>query len=319
MTNKHKKTKNLKKSKLSNWVLDQKLIALSSLSDLLKQPITFFITCSVIALALVFPVLLSLINGSIDKVVKQLNPSDEISIYINKASTDRAIVAFENQLSNNSKILDSRFISPEEGILDLEEWAGIGQVLNLLDENPLPPVIVISPLADLELKELEALVRELQKNPIVEYAKLDFEWIARVQKYSAFFQKLVNILWFLLSLGVVLIMGHSIKMVIESRRQEIIIVKMVGGTNKFVSRPFLYLGFWVGLFSGFLAWIVIQISLILLAESTQRLINLYDVNFKVITGLGLQENLLLFFVSAFLGYLGALLAVKRNISKIEPQ
>ena len=314
-----KKKPKLKRSKLATWFSEQKITAKESFSELLRQPMTLVATCSVIALSLVLPVILTVVNNSVSKIAEQLDPSDEISLYLNEASTERAKKVFEKKLEQNNKVLGFWRVSPQEGIIALEQWAGIGEVLEFLDENPLPTVIVVRPLPDMGVNGLEALVQELEKSPLVDHARLDFEWVGRVQEMSIFFKHLVTTLWLFLSLGVVLITGNSIRMIIESRRQEIIIVKMVGGTNSFVSRPFLYTGFWVGLLAGFLAWILIQISFIILSDATQNVVSLYDSNFQVMENLGLKGNLYLFAGSSFLGYLGALLAVKRNIAKIEPQ
>jgi len=147
--------------------------------------------------------------------------------------------------------------------------------------------------------------------------QLDLIWVKRLFQFMELGQRLVWALAALLGLAVLLIIGNTIRLAIENRRDEIRVVKLVGGTDAFVRRPFLYTGIWFGLGGGIIAWILLNIGLFWLSGPVEQLINLYGSEFSL-KGLSFSDSLLLILDGVILGWLGAWLAVARHLSSIEP-
>jgi cell division transport system permease protein len=152
----------------------------------------------------------------------------------------------------------------------------------------------------------------------VAQAVLDMAWLQRLNSLMKLSRRLVMAVSGLLLLGVVLILGNTIRLAIESRREEIVIVKLVGGSNAFVRRPFLYTGLWYGVGGGVVAAILVALGLWFLQQPVGDLARLYQSSFEL-NGLGLMEALNLVIIGGILGLTGAWLAVARHLVAIEPR
>jgi cell division transport system permease protein len=164
---------------------------------------------------------------------------------------------------------------------------------------------------------LPLLQAQLQALPEVDEAQLDLEWVQRLDALLALARRGSYVLGGLLALAVLLVVGNTVRMTIESRRDEIIVSKLVGATDAWVRRPFLYSGFWYGLIGGLLAWLLVQLALLMVTEPAQALADLYLSRFEV-SGLGWSGTLVLLATAALLGLTGAWLAVTRHLNEIEP-
>ena len=153
--------------------------------------------------------------------------------------------------------------------------------------------------------------------PGVAQAQFDLEWVRRLDAILRLAQRGVLILALLLGIAVLLVVGNTIRLAILSRRAEIEVIKLIGGTDAFIRRPFLYAGLFQGLFGGLLAWILVAASLALLAGPVRDLAGLYGSGFEL-AGLGLRAGAILLLGGAFLGWTGSRLAVGRHLRAIEP-
>ncbi len=133
----------------------------------------------------------------------------------------------------------------------------------------------------------------------------------------AIIERGVLILSGLLALAVLLVVGNTIRLAIQNRRDEIIITKLIGATDSFIRRPFLYTGFWYGLLGGLISLILVQLSLVLLADPVREVATLYHSSFQL-QGIDSQTLIALLGVGSFLGYFGSWIAVGRHLREIEP-
>jgi cell division transport system permease protein len=186
-----------------------------------------------------------------------------------------------------------------------------------LEENPLPGVLLVQPKTTIP-SLLENLQQELSREPLVTEVRIDMQWVRRLQEFMRLAERLVLALSGLLALGLLVIIGNTIRLAIENRRDEILIVKLVGGTNAYVRRPLLYTGLWYGLGGGILAALLLAIGLQWLGNPITQLANLYQSSFQL-HGLGLTGSLQLILVTGLMGVLGAWFAVGRHLSQIEPR
>jgi len=208
-------------------------------------------------------------------------------------------------------------ISKDQGLLEFRRTTGLDDVLKYLSDNPLPTVIVVLP-RDSAATTLPLLRERLSALPEVEEAVLDMAWVQRLSALVSLSERGVLVFGTLLALAVLMVVGNTIRLLIENRRDEIVVAKLVGATDAWVRRPFLYTGAWFGLLGGLIAWVLVQISLLLLSQPVDQLAKLYDSQFEV-TGLGFVGSLLMILVSILLGLLGAWLAVGRHLKEVEPR
>jgi len=169
----------------------------------------------------------------------------------------------------------------------------------------------------LQSESLVALSQQLLSIDGVDDALVDLAWVQRLQAMVSIGQRAVLVLGALLALGVLLVVGNTIRLEIQNRREEILVVKLVGGTDGFVRRPFLYTGLWYGLGAGLLAWVLVQLSLWYLSSVVDHLIQLYQSDFQL-QGLGVGASAVLLLLAILLGSSGAWLAVLRHLKVIEP-
>jgi cell division transport system permease protein len=181
----------------------------------------------------------------------------------------------------------------------------------------LPPTLVITATTTAP-ERLQALADLIAQESAVEQVAIDLQWVKRLQALMALGRKLVTGLTLVLGLGVLVALGNTIRLAIESRRDEIVIIKLVGGTDGFVRRPFLYTGAWYGLFGGLLACALVTAAIANLASPVSSLAGTYNSDFRL-QGLDLEGIASLLAISTGLGFMGAWLAVGRHLSEIEPK
>lgn len=291
---------------------------MTTFKRLLGVPLPTLMTTLVVAIALALPAVLLLALGNIQYVGKTWDANPKVSLYIHLKAKEAAIDGLVKRLSARSDIGDVNYISREEALHEFQRLSGFGSALDGLDVNPLPALLEITPLIrHLQPAQLSALAEELESEAIVDQAIVDMDWVRRLLEMMALGHKIVYSLASLLALGALVAIGNTVRLAIESRRDEIIVAKLVGATDSFVRRPFLYTGIWYGIFGGILACGIVLIGFLLIADSVKRLAYLYRSDF-ILQGLGVSGSLSLLILSAFLGWCGAWLAVRRHLVSIQP-
>jgi len=305
--------------RLKGYLSHHRLVARESLSRLLATPLATAMTWLVIGIAMALPTGLFVALGNIEAISGGWDGAAQMSLFIDKSVSEPEAKTLADELRRREDVDEVVFISSEQALAEFQELSGFGDVLQNLDSNPLPSVILVRPGQRGDGAVLsEELFNELRDLPQVAEAVLDLQWVQRLYAIMDLGRRLTLALAGLLSLGVLLVIGNTIRLAIEGRRDEIVIVKLVGATNAFVRRPFLYTGLWYGLGGGLTAWIIIGISLLWLRSPVAQLAGLYQSDFDL-QGLGVAASLLLWTISAGLGLLGAWLAVGRHLGAIEPR
>lgn len=304
--------------KMNSYIAHHQLVAADSFKRLLRTLVPSLMTWLVIGIALTLPTGLFVGLANLEEVSRGWNGAAQISLFVNKVVSEEDSRRLAKKLKLHDAIADVEYISRTQALEEFQALSGYGDVLTHLDNNPLPAVIVVRPIeSQISTTATETLYKELQALPQIEQAVIDLEWVQRLYSMMELGRRLTFALALLLSLGVLLVIGNTIRLAIESRRDEIVIVKLVGATNAFVRRPFLYTGLWYGLGGGIICWLTISVSLYWLSGPIANLANLYQSQFQL-QGLGIGQTLLLWLCSAGLGLLGAWLAVGRHLGAIEP-
>ena len=299
------------------YIANHQAVAWESLQGLFQVWLASAMTWLVIGIALALPTILYLILSNASNLSGGWDGKPRISVYLQSTVTSADGQAFASKLGLESGLVNSiEYISPAAALAEFTERSGFGDVLKTLDRNPLPAVITIEP-STRQAAQLSLLVARLKSESHVESVSFDLVWLERLFAILALAERFVTALGGFLCLGVLLVIGNTIRLAIENRRAEIEVVKLVGGTDGFVRRPFLYLGFWYGLGGALTAWLLVALSLLFLAVPVELLLASYQGEF-VVTGLGFGESLALLAIGGSLGVVGAMLAVGRHLSRIEP-
>ena len=301
-----------------NYFKHHSNVAKSTFSSQLNKPISSFFTCAVIGIALVLPCLLMLILTSIQSVSQNWDGSAQITLLLHKdiSAIDAGILA--NEIGKKQSINTSRFIDKDIALNSFKENFEFADAIDFLDENPLPHVIIVSPNDAIKtIQHIEQLKNSLLTNSEIDSALLDVMWVQRLNSITLVLERAIWVIASMLALSVILVLGNTIRLAIESRKEEIIVVKLVGGTDNFVRRPFLYMGTFFGLGGSILAWILIQIVIYLLNQPVQELATSYQSNFSL-SGMNFESTLFLLLLGISLGWFGSWIAVKKHLSDIEP-
>lgn len=300
------------------WLRHHRLSAADSLFRVLDKPGASLLTWLVIGIALALPVGLSIALDNVDRLSANWQSPSQISLFLVQSADEEDADELAERVQGRADVQRATVVSREQALAEFRETSGFADVLDSLRDNPLPNLVLVSPVEGVSGDGLTGLQVDLQEYDAVEEAVLDMAWLQRLNQLMALGRRAVLAVGVMLILGVLLILGNTIRLAIESRRDEIVIVKLVGGSNAFVRRPFLYTGLWYGVGGGLLAALVVGLALWFLGEPVARLTQLYDSRFEL-RGLGLMGSLNLVIMGGVLGLAGAWLAVGRHLKSVEPR
>ncbi len=292
-------------------------IAREALGRLGQAPLASLITSAAIGVTLVLPLALHLIASDLQRLSGDWDGGGRLSIFLRAEVPDSLLPRLRDRLLATDGVDEVRVIDRDAALAEFQHYSGFGDALKLLPDNPLPAVLVARPARGLDPAYLERLAAAIRAQPEVDQVQVDSAWLQRLHAISRLVERVVWVLGALLGLAVLLTIGNTIRLEIQSRAEEIRVAKLIGATDAFIRRPFLYTGVWYGLFGGIFAWWLLTVSLILIAEPLRDLAGLYEHSLHV-SALSLGEFLVLLSLSALLGLLGAWLAVSRHLDDIEP-
>jgi len=305
--------------RLRSYLLHHRSSLFGSFGRLLSTPMQTLMTSLVVAIALALPATLLVALGNIQSLGDSWDASPKISVFLNLRARETAIDQLREKLAKLPEIKAVQYFSADQVLADFRHMSGFGEALEALEDNPLPATLVITPAADfIEPAALQRLGDKLSKEAIIDEVSLDMEWVRRLRELMVLGKKIVAALAGLLALGVLLAIGNTIRLAIENRRDEIIVSKLVGGTDGFVRRPFIYSGAWYGLMGSVLALLIVATGYWIIQDTVARLASLYQSDFRL-QHLGWQGGIQLVFTGTLLGWLGAWLAVGRHLTEIEPK
>lgn len=299
------------------WLESHRASLVDSLRRLFKQPIGSFFTCLVMAVALSLPMGLALLLDNVERLGGSWQRAAQISLFMDLKVTSSQGEALREQIVALPDVAEAQWIDRDQALEEFQQLSGLGEALRELPENPLPGVVLVTP-HEVDRDKLEGLRAQLAELPGVELAQLDLLWVERLTAILKLGDRFVFGLSLLLIATLLLVIGNTIRLHIENRRTEIEVVKLVGGTDGYVRRPFLYMGALYGLGAGLLAWGLLAFGLDWLNEAVVGLAGLYGSDFGL-AGVPLEDGLSLVLGALLLGYIGAWLAVARHLSELAPR
>lgn len=287
-----------------------------SLGRLVRQPFSASLTGLVIAIALALPAGMRVIVNNADVLSESWEGVADFTVYLEFSVAEDRVLEFANEIEARSDVERVEFVTRDDALEEFRQASGFGSALDALEENPLPHALVVRPVSE-ELTNIEAIAAWLGEQPETRQVQLDTQWVQRLRGILALSERFIDVVSILLGVGVLVVIGNTIRLEINNRREEIVVMKLVGGSDGFIRRPFLYLGFWYGLLGAIGAGLLIALTLILLREPVATLASLYGSQFRL-AGLSLSELGVLLGAGAALGFVGAGLATARHLRSIEP-
>jgi cell division transport system permease protein len=288
-----------------------------TLRRLLLTPNASLLNILVIGIALSLPVGGYVLLKSVQSLGTQIAGTPQISVFLAAGTSTNEIEHIGDKLKQHASIKRIEFVSRDVALKKLQQSTGLADVIGGLSQNPLPDAFVIYP-KDGNVAALEALRDELKTWQRFEHVQLDSAWIHKLEALLDFGRLAVAILAALLSFALIAITFNTIRLQILTRREEIEVAKLIGATDVFIRRPFLYFGLTQGLLGGIAAWLLVAISLQLLNHQVGNLTQLYASNFSL-QHLSLADSITLLGFSAYLGWLGAWFSVSQHLWQIEPR
>ncbi len=291
----------------------------SSLGRLIRTPFSTMMAVIVIAIALSLSAVFYVLVDNVQTVSGRFIVSNQISLFLKFNIDDQKALAVAESVRDYPEIDSVTLISKRSSLEEFKRYSGFSNALDVLDYNPLPVVIQVKPKeAIVDPSTLQRLTEKLETLRSVDFAQFDLQWIRRLESMMEIAKRGVVILAVLLSMAVMFVVSNTIRLELRSRYDEIIVMKLLGATNRFIRRPFIYSGFWYGFLGGILACLVVLVALLVFEEPVNRLSLLYDADYQLVF-LGPARTFLLLIFSSVLGIAGAWLVLVQHLYKMNPE
>ncbi|MHB1566375.1 MAG: permease-like cell division protein FtsX [Acidiferrobacter sp.] len=287
-------------------------VFITTLGDFARDPVGTVLAIAVIGITLALPAGLYVGLANLERLGAGWHRGGALSVYLHRAVGDRgaAVAAQIGQLPGVRRVA---YVSPAAGLRTFRRLSGFGATIAVLHHNPLPPVVLVTPQAGTPAA-LATVIRRLRALPDVALVQSNLRWLERLDALLALGHRLVWIVGGLLGLAVILILGNTVRVAVMNRATEIEVIRLVGGTDGFIRRPFLYAGTLQGALGALCACLLVEISMALLDGPAHTLLGLYA-RTDHLQGLSAAAFVRLIAGGGLLGWCGARLAVSRQLRK----
>jgi cell division transport system permease protein len=300
------------------WFVRHLQTSIGSLGRLAQHKLATTLTILVIGIALALPACLHLLVTNAQTATGNWNRAVDLTVFLKRPTSAEEARRTAERIRQRRDVAEAQLILADEALKEFRRDSGFGEAIDALNENPLPHTIVVRPAPTYtNTATLQSLAADVRALPSVEAVQLDTAWVSRLNAILEAFQRGLLLAAAVLGLGVMVIVGNTIRLDIQNRRDEIEVTKLVGGSDAFVRRPFLYNGFWYGLGGAVTAWVITLIALAVLRDPIGRLAGLYGSTFQL-GALGPEASAILLGSGIALGWLGSYIAATRHLRKIEP-
>ena len=299
-------------SRLATWFDHHAYSLVASAGRMLHKPWATALTIGVMAVAITLPLGLWAALGNVERFTGTVQQSRQISLFLKPRITLDRANALAEQLRGRGDIASLALRTPEEGMEELRRSSGLGEAINAVDGNPLPSVLIVTPKGDETM-----LAESLRTLPEVDVVQHDAAWRQRLDQWLRFGVRLAWVLAALLGFGALLVVGNTVRLDIQSRRDEIAVLQQLGATDGFIRRPFLYLGLSYGLVAGLFALGLLTAADHALREPLAELARSYGSQFAL-RGFELSHAVAIVLGAGILGWLGAGLVTGHTLRQTRP-
>jgi cell division transport system permease protein len=302
----------------SIWLTRHASTSVGALGRLSRQPFASLMIILVIAVTLALPAAINVIVKNVQSVSGSWNNALDFSVYLRQDLSVSEAEGLSRLIGQRADIKSVELITSDQALAEFKQQSGFGAALDQLGDNPLPHALVVRPSPGNTSASLILLQEEIGNLPETDLVQVDTEWVQRFHAILDIVRQAIAIGSALLGIAIVVIIGNTIRLDIENRREEIEVTKLIGASNAFVRRPFLWTGFWYGLLGGTFALMLVQYGLYLLKEPVSRLAGLYQGNISV-ASLGVAESSAIIGVAVLLGLFASWVTAARHMRRIEPR
>ena len=303
---------------MTAWFMRHLQTSIGSLGRLAQHKLATTLTILVIGIALALPACLHLLVTNAQIATGNWNRAVDLTVFLKRPTSAEEARRTVERIRQRRDVDEAQLILADEALKEFRRDSGFGDAIDALNENPLPHTIIVRPARNYtNTANLQSLAADVRALPSVEVVQLDTAWVNRLNAILEAFQRGLILAAVVLGLGVMVIVGNTIRLDIQNRRDEIEVTKLVGGSDAFVRRPFLYNGVWYGLGGALTAWVITLVALAVLREPIGKLAGLYGSSFEL-GALGPEASGILLAGGIALGWLGSYIAATRHLRKIEP-
>jgi cell division transport system permease protein len=299
---------------MSAWLRQHQRAFAAAWRRMAQQPLISIFSVLVIGIALSLPTALFVALQNFNALAGRVNAEPQLSLYMSNSASPAETQQIETQIKTRSDVANYRFIPRDQALKEMKDSAGIADVLTALEKNPLPDAFIIRAKSS-RPEALSTMREEMLKWPKVEHVQLDSAWAKKLASLNSLAQKMVFLLALILGVALVAITGNTIRLQILTQKEEIEVGKLIGATNTFIRRPYLYFGALQGLLGGLCALVIVFFSARWLGANLIELLQLYESDFHI-TPLSPRHGAIITGLAALLGWLGAYGSVGMYLRKI---
>ena len=300
------------------WAHHHRQAAAASVEKLIREPVSNALTVLVIAIALALPTFALTLANAVTQEISQLDAPPQLSVLTDPALTYDDAEVLAKKIERQPGVASVKIIDRDTALKEVINATGLDALTSRLASNPLPHTLWLYPSSNIRAAGLEQLSQDLTALPGVSEVILDSRWLERLEAFIALARSVAIALGVAMALGVVLTLGNTLRLGIESRREEIVVIKLIGGGNAFARRPFLYTGVLIGALGGLVAAVLILLALETLTVPISQLFELYDRS-AAVSVFGFLNVIGLLVVGATLGWISACYSVQLHLARIQPR
>lgn len=304
--------------RFSIWLARHAGTSVAALGRIVRHPFSTFMIVLVIGVTLALPAAVNLVVKNSRAISGSWDNALDFAVFLKQGISESEAAALGRLIGQRADVESVQFISATEALADFRAQSGFGAALDQLPDNPLPHTLIVRPSPGNTSASMVLLQEELANLPEAEHVQVDTEWVQRFHAILDIVRQAIVIGAALLGIAIVVIIGNTIRLDIENRREEIEVTKLIGASNAFVRRPFLWTGFWYGLFGGLMALALVYYGLFLLEAPVARLAGLYQSNIAI-ASMASHEALAIIGTGVFLGLFSAWFTAARHMRRIEPR
>ncbi|MFT4270114.1 MAG: permease-like cell division protein FtsX [Pantoea sp.] len=315
------KAKQPSKSKAlkGGWQEQWRYALRGTVSDMWRQPLATLLTVMVIAISLTLPSVCYMVWKNVSQAATQWYPAPQLTVYLSKTLDDTAAENVTAQLKQLDGVKNVDYLTREEALNEFRNWSGFGGAMDMLEQNPLPAVAIITPNLNFQSADTLASLRDrVSKVQGVDEVRMDDSWFARLAALSGLVGQIAEIIGLLMVIAVFLVIGNSVRLSIFARRDTINVQKLLGATDGFILRPFLYGGAMLGLSGAVLSLILSEVLVLRLQSVVAQVAQVFGTSFDL-EGFSWDEALLLLLIAAIIGWIAAWLATVQHLRRFTPQ
>jgi cell division transport system permease protein len=307
------------KSLKGGWQEQWRYALRGTLSDMWRQPLATLLTVMVIAISLTLPSVCYMVWKNVSQAATQWYPAPQLTVYLSKTLDDTAAENVVGQLKQVDGVDNVNYLTREEALNEFRNWSGFGGAMDMLEQNPLPAVAIITPKLNFQNSDtMQSLRDRVSKVQGVDEVRMDDSWFARLAALTGLVGQIASMIGVLMIVAVFLVIGNSVRLSIFARRDTINVQKLIGATDGFILRPFLYGGALLGFSGAVLSLLLSEVLVLRLQSVVASVATVFGTTFSL-EGFSWDEALLLLLIAAIIGWVAAWLATVQHLRRFTPQ